>query len=111
MEYQEVCLTSPILYAVDLLTIALVLATFVVRFRHQGFIVHAGYWLMAWIQQSDRVFENVVLAGLIHIVALSASFVHARAARRLRPSTVRTSTAGVAETGDRAQTPFALFSA
>lgn len=112
MNYQKSDCFGPAAPTVlEILVMALVLAAFVVRIRHQGFVVHAGYWLMAWVQQSDRVFENVLLAGLIHVAAISACFAYVRVARRFRASAGRTLSVGTAQIAERANPPFALFSA
>jgi hypothetical protein len=111
VNYQKVCYTSPALVALDILVIALLFVTVIVRLRHQGLTVHATYWLAAWVDGSDRAFENVALAGLIHVVAISGYFLCASAARKLRPSAERPLNVAIAEDGEITQTPFAGFSA
>ena len=111
MNYQKVCYTSPALVALDVLIIATLFVTVIVRLRHQGFAVHAAYWLAAWVGENDRGFENVVLAGLIHVVIISGYVLYVFAARKLRPSGERALNVASAENGDGMQAPFVLFSA
>ncbi len=111
MNFQKTdCFGPAVLSPLEILLGLLLLAAVLVRLGHQGLLVHSGYWMMAFVPGSDPLVQNVIVAGMIHLVTLAACFLYTRMARRIRPSREASSRAEIPANGVR-QPPFAPFSA